>query len=342
MKQIYGASGNDLGGSQVDAEFLQLLKRVLGEKVIEAAKKNNPPGWLEFVCKFEQKKKGLTSASNERLSVDLPYSLHEAAMEVTQKKVAQLIGKNNPHNVTCINQQTLVCNAKAIAGIFERSVKGIIEHTKRLMRDAKLRNISYILMVGGFSECSILQTVVKKEFGSRFKVIIPENARLCVLKGAVAFGHNPKAITTRVVRMTYGIDVCEPYDPSKHGVSKDHVEVIMNREYATGVLDIFVRRGDSIKVGEEKKLIREPVEPDQKDASFSLFSSERVDVKYKYDKDVHDEGSWKTPLQGEGLGRKVEIKISFGETELFVQSRQILPTKGKWDRNAFEFLTHGD
>jgi molecular chaperone DnaK (HSP70) len=50
--------------------------------------------------------------------------------------------------------------------------------------------LSTILMVGGFSECPLIQDAVQAAFPDK-RIIIPEDAGMSVLKGAVLFGHRP-------------------------------------------------------------------------------------------------------------------------------------------------------
>lgn len=48
-------------------------------------------------------------------------------------------------------------------------------------------------MVGGFSESPFMQAAFLNAFSDK-RVIVPEEAGLAVLKGAVMFGHEPCAI----------------------------------------------------------------------------------------------------------------------------------------------------
>jgi hypothetical protein len=54
-------------------------------------------------------------------------------------------------------------------------------------------------MVGGFSECSLIQEAVQEAFPDK-RIIIPEDAGMSVLKGAVLFGHRPDFIRSRVMK----------------------------------------------------------------------------------------------------------------------------------------------
>jgi len=78
-----------------------------------------------------------------------------------------------------------------------------------------MQNVNTILLVGGFAECKLVQEAVKKAPESR-TVIIPEDAGLAVLKGAVRLGHQPRLVSSRCVKYTYGYCSCIFFDPSKH------------------------------------------------------------------------------------------------------------------------------
>ena len=49
---------------------------------------------------------------------------------------------------------------------------------------------------------------------------MPQEAGLAVLRGAVVFGYNPKAIDSRIAKYTYGVKTNEEFDTEKHMESK--------------------------------------------------------------------------------------------------------------------------
>jgi hypothetical protein len=67
----------------------------------------------------------------------------------------------------------------------------------------------------------------------------------------VTFGHNPNLISTRIARVTYGIEVREEYDPVKHGSSKEGVVQCDKGEYMEGVFYPLVAKGNVLTVGAE-------------------------------------------------------------------------------------------
>ena len=59
-----------------------------------------------------------------------------------------------------------------------------------------VKDVGTIVLVGGFSECGLLQKTIREFFKGK-KIIKPDEAGLATLKGAVYFGHIPEAISRR-------------------------------------------------------------------------------------------------------------------------------------------------
>lgn len=77
---------------------------------------------------------------------------------------------------------------------------------QELLRHSSVKDVSSIIRVGEFAESPMLQAAITNAFkDKKKKVIVPRDAGLAVLKGAVLFGHQPKTISARVCKYTYGI-----------------------------------------------------------------------------------------------------------------------------------------
>ena len=92
-------------------------------------------------------------------------------------------------------QGMLVLTTEVMVDLFRPCVQSIVEHVQKLLEEPQLSGTSYILMVGGFSESKILQQAVIQQFGDGIKVLVPIDAGLCMLKGAVLYGHDPQLIS---------------------------------------------------------------------------------------------------------------------------------------------------
>jgi hypothetical protein len=77
--------------------------------------------------------------------------------------------------------------------LFTPTIDSIITLMKNTLSNRSTNGVSNILMVGGFSECPLIQEAVQKAFRGK-RIIIPEDAGMSVLKGAILFGHRPDYI----------------------------------------------------------------------------------------------------------------------------------------------------
>uniref|UniRef100_X2B8D8 Heat shock 70 kDa protein 12A n=1 Tax=Capitella teleta TaxID=283909 RepID=X2B8D8_CAPTE len=338
LNQIYEATGSSFGGTKVDDAFVEFLSQIAGLDVVSTIRQESPIDWLQLMITFDHKKKTIQNKESDKLNIEIPYSMHEIAWEVTGRKLSDIVNNQRIPGVKC-NKRMLIIDHDIIQDLFRNPVQEIVNHMKKLMRLPQLKNVSTILMVGGFSESPILQAAVKEAFGKRVKVLIPDDASLCVLHGAVAFGHNPNIVSSRVSRMTYGQGVMVTYDPEKHEADKQRAEVIESIERQTNMMLIYVKRGEVIKVGQVKEFTSFPVRVNQTQIDHEMYCTEKSDVGYVDEEGVEHVGSWTTPLEGKGLDREIKVRVFFGETELVVQTRQIGMGDKEWVQRSFDFLS---
>ncbi|XP_052792108.1 heat shock 70 kDa protein 12A-like [Mya arenaria] len=100
-------------------------------------------------------------------------------------------------------------------GFFQMPIDRMVEKIKQLLDDPVNAGVEAIRMVGGFSDSPLLQDAVRSNF-PKLMLVIPPEAGLAVLKGAVIFGHSPQVISQRVSKYTYGIETCIEFDKDEH------------------------------------------------------------------------------------------------------------------------------
>ncbi|CAG2194742.1 unnamed protein product [Mytilus edulis] len=156
-------------------------------------------------------------------------------------------------------------------------------------------------MVGGFADCELIQHRMKEKFGKHKKIIIPAEAGLVVLKGAVLYGHQPKVISARFLRRTYGIQSL--WGPHMQPESKKSYLVDVNR-----CKDLFFKYA---KVGEQVVVDHEV--------------SQTPDPRYVTDQSCQRLGNLIIPLPEVRAGQTLEIEetMIFGDTELIVRARDL-------------------
>lgn len=97
------------------------------------------------------------------------------------------------NEITLINDK-LRFKADLMIKVFTPTIDGIITLMKTTVSNRSMNgvsnNVSNIVMCGELSECPMMQDAVYKAFPDN-QIIIPVNADLSVLNGAVLFGHRP-------------------------------------------------------------------------------------------------------------------------------------------------------
>ena len=73
--------------------------------------------------------------------------------------------------------------------LFDPVSTSIADHLKTIF--AMFDSIDYLILVGGFAECRLLQLRLRREFeeAGGVQVIVPRQCSLAVAKGAVLLGH---------------------------------------------------------------------------------------------------------------------------------------------------------
>ena len=104
----------------------------------------------------------------------------------------------------------------------------------------------FIFMVGGFNESPYLKSEIKKKFQNQeTTVLIPKRPLISVIRGACMFGLNPRIITSRIAKKTYGINTLTVFDPNRHPEKKK--VLIEGEEFCEDVFDVFVKKKSECK-----------------------------------------------------------------------------------------------
>lgn len=218
-------------------------------------KKEAMDDYLDLEREIEIKKKSVVMGEKEHETLRLNGKFLELVQREKRKSFQDLVKQSKyGDKVKCQNGKLRI-KTSVVLHFFENTVNQILNHVEEIFKDSSLRDCRYILMVGGFSESKVLQEAVKTKFNHDYmKIIIPEEASVCVMKGAVVFGHQPKSVTTRVSKYTYGVAATHTYNKNKCVHGGDGPEEDDNGDLRC--YDIFKKllcAGQLVSYGEELK-----------------------------------------------------------------------------------------
>ncbi|XP_053399071.1 heat shock 70 kDa protein 12A-like [Mercenaria mercenaria] len=324
IRELYKANGGPWGGTKIDEAFINFLEDVAGVDTIEVFMKDHKEDYLSLFREFEIKKKtfGPDLTAGQKITFRLPVSVHETYRITRGGDFRRsLMMKQDLKDQITFTGDKLRVQPRQVERFFEATCNKIVNHLKDIFSKPQVSGTEAILMVGGFSESVMLQHYIKDNF-PEMKVIIPEDAGLAVLKGAVIFGHNPRAIISRVSKFTYGIDVYQPFDSTVHPASK---KVILDgKEKCDGCFDKHVTEGQEVYVGEvfgEKSYW--PSSMSATAVSLNVYTSDKIDPKYVDEAGCLYRGKLRVDLSKieKYEDKNIIVKMKYGDTELGVEAR---------------------
>jgi len=219
-------------------------------------------------------------------------------------------------------------------GWFKDSCDNTVLHVRKLFQEPQCAGCKTILLVGGFSESPMIQNALRTGFPDK-RLIVPEEAGLAVLKGAVLYGHDPVTIVSRVAKCSYGIRVFRDFIEGTH--PRDKKQNIGSRIKCKDVFARHVKKGQELVVGEPQSSQRyTPLEADQLSLVFDIYTSPEEDPEYTTDVGCLHIGQLEVEVPDKGKDRGVWVKMIFGGTELTVHARN--EKSGEESKATFDFL----
>ncbi|XP_069131148.1 heat shock 70 kDa protein 12A-like [Argopecten irradians] len=320
LREIHEPSGGPWGGTAVDREFFTFLSKFFGRKVMENFKKKSMSNYVDFCRAFEIKKRTIDFESTRPVSLKFPATFKEACDESSNLFLNDALNKSQYSGKVLLVGDKMKIDAKIVKGFFEVPIQEIVNHVNKLLK--KVGKIEMIMMVGGFSDCPLVDKAIRDNFPC-IQILNPKDSVLAVLKGAVIFGHRPTAVESRIARYTYGYEIWPKFDPTIHP---------LNRKMSLGgnacckeVFHPYIQKGSEVKCGDSVSSTHCPVNDTQKDLSINIYVSTEKDTKYITDPNVRHLRTIQLPLpvNKSGQSRKVKSRLYFGATEVMVETIEV-------------------
>ena len=188
LKELFRVTGDDCGGASVDDRFCKMLEEIFGGNVIAEFKENLD--WLDLLREFRIATQRITTLNTRVIRLRCPLSLNDICEKLHGKDSQSAIDSSSYVKEITKRNEKLRFNADLMIKLFTPTIDSIITLMKNTVSNKSTNGLSTILMVGEFSECNLIQEAVNKAFPDK-QIIIPKDAGLSVLKGAVLFGHRP-------------------------------------------------------------------------------------------------------------------------------------------------------
>ncbi|XP_062610618.1 heat shock 70 kDa protein 12A-like [Saccostrea cucullata] len=315
VRELYKASGGNWGGTNVDEEVQKLYEKIIGKDLMEKFRHEYPEDALEFAREIETKKRSFHSKV-ERISFYVSESLVTLYEEETGNSFSMdMIASSSLANNVVISDERIRIKGSYFRTFFDRSIAKICDHLKEIFQKQNTRDVGLILLVGGYAESPILQSAIKTAFQDK-ELLVPKDAGLSVLKGAVIFGHNPNLIIERKAKYTYGIRCWEEFEEGKH---KEEYKI--KSEGSFWCCNIFCRHvtiGDTLIAGKSQSTKTYTKQEEANFARVAVYASLEENPTYVTDAGCFYLGGKDLEFEnGKFLGAStVEVQMAFGGTEI--------------------------
>jgi hypothetical protein len=185
-----------------------------------------------------------------------------------------------------------------------------------------------IIVLGGIVLSSHLNAALCHRLGSEHRILVAPDPGLAVLEGAVHYTCNPRALTARRSRYTYGFAVAMPWeagvDSPLRKFSDTGQQVMCRDRFA-----VAVHRMDRVAVDEPVTILVEPAFADSPEVTVQLFKTRAADPRY-VDEDGCELAGELTVDVSDTMGqaeRPIEVLLYFGRSRIQVEAIDLTTNK---------------
>ncbi|XP_033753962.1 heat shock 70 kDa protein 12B-like [Pecten maximus] len=318
LKELYKASGGSCGGTAVDSKFVHsAFIQVVGTPVMTELAERFPGSYLDLYREFETVKRTVTPEKEGKVNMTIPIVGINTIMAEEGETFKDALADSTVAGKISLLGDKLRIDAEMVKEVFFGEViKDIVKHLKDILGRPETNGVSILLLVGGFSDSPMVQAAIRKAFPDK-RVIIPSEAGLSVLKGAVIYGHKPDTIDSRIVRYTYGVRIVPDFNTMKH--RNDKKCQISGKDRCLDVFSSFMQAGTSVPVHHQKLCSYSTTTPCQESMMLKIYQSTEESPEYTDDDCCKLLGEMEIKVPNpSNEDRDLLVVYDFGDTELTV------------------------
>ncbi|KAH3823220.1 hypothetical protein DPMN_125019 [Dreissena polymorpha] len=211
-----------------------------------------------------------------------------------------------------LDMDTFKIDGNVMRSLFNNTIEKVVAHVRKLLQSHL--QVSHILLAGGFSESQLLQEAMRQSFPDN-TIVVPPDAGLAVLKGAVIHGHNKNMISSRKAKYTYGVKIFSHFKQNIHSPERRITEGPY-MGFVRGCFDKLIEINQDVKG--ETVSAQKTYHPlsGNKNMTIKLFCSEDANPTYVDDQGCFYIGSLNINCADEN--ENISTALFFGDTELRV------------------------
>ncbi|XP_053403764.1 heat shock 70 kDa protein 12A-like [Mercenaria mercenaria] len=328
LKEVYKDSDSTAGSIKIDDEFIHMVEKIFGKEVFLLFQKKYPSCYIDLLRAFEN----LKPQPTERYSncqyrvIKIPQTLEDEYQQSTKQTTEEAIEESVYNGKIKYSVNKLRIHVDIIKSLFKPCIDMVVSHISNLLNYEEVRGTDVFLLVGGLSQCDLLQNCLRKKFPN-VQIVIPDDSSEVVLKGAVLFGHRSLEVSRqRVSKYSYGLSVSPLYDPSIH--PENRRVIVGSTHRCRDVFMKFITCGEACRIGDARSWEISPIWPNQQKITIKVYESSNPNPKFVDEDGTRHLGNIIVYLPGsKDTNVVVNVSMVFGVEELIVEATEMTSRK---------------
>ncbi len=312
LQELHRAGGGGWGSTRIDAKFVEFLRELLGEH--HECLQDNSFALFELLTNVWEERKvrfGREQLSNPSgtVSINITAILKQLPSVSVRSSVEAFNVRHPETPLRVVGSSNLKIPVSLMRSFYEDVLGHIRRHVSELL--ATVKDVRYLLLVGGFADSALLQDMVKEEAERRgAELIIPPRPWLAIVLGAVQVGLRPHTISLRRARLTYGIQSGHRFvsgrDPEHHKAWDEELQEF----YVNNVFSTFVTVNEALPLDHEVEHVFYPRYDHQAAVQFSIVGTGLESVSYTDEPGVNKLGRVSVAVPSGGTADTKPIKCT--------------------------------
>ncbi|XP_060071134.1 heat shock 70 kDa protein 12B-like [Ylistrum balloti] len=322
LMEVRQASGGPWGGTSVDDTFYDFIVEKFGKDFIHQFRTARASDWMMLTTEFEAQKRKLSCDQTSKINIQIPPRL------IAESRSAV---KSQP------TDDKIIIDNNDLENFFSPSTDDIVTHIRSIL--SEVSKVDLIILVGGFATSRYVSRAIQNALPEK-RVLVPLQAEVAVLFGAVLFGFEPLIICARVCKHTYGIGSFEVFREGEH--RQDYKVMVDGRPHCDNVFGIIVSKGERLSSSELRSHAYSSTHHGDHRRSTTMvvpvFASTDIHPEYTTEDSCVELGciSIEPPTDGWPVEVHYTIEMFFGHTEFAVTVKDDFT--GQTYKSHFDFL----
>lgn len=170
-------------GISVDDEFEKFLETMGGKDIMNTYAEKNMKDYLTMLKNFDAKK--FEASESDIIRIFVPVTLDALISQKFKGGIPEALQTTVYGNDVTFSYQKLCFSNSVFNTFFQNAINNISKFVEKILSKTDTKDI---IIIGRFADCKLVKDSLREKFKT-YRIIIPPEAGLASLKGAVYFGH---------------------------------------------------------------------------------------------------------------------------------------------------------